>query len=794
MPNKDLVSYLKEAASATGVKVDGIQDTKKYAKSLSVRDESSLMVRQSQSYNMDSNISTPPGFYSPFLTQSAFQVPNNRKEVYQWAAYWYDTDPKVSSGINFYTDFIFSGFKLECESSYVKEYFEHLCKKLNFSKWLPVISFEYHLRGDVFAFLSVDCKKCRGENVTETGEKCNHEGATWKSITLIDPGSIEIAPGFIDQQANYYFTPTDELKRIVQTGNPPHQYENIPDSLKSLILANQPIYLDPESITHFKRASSPWAPYGTSIVKSLFKTLMLKDKLRNAQNTIAERLIYPIKIVKVGTDARPANEEDLQNVQEQLAARALDPLLTIVTHNAFELEWKQPDALTQTASQDEHIDKELYDGLMLSSEIISGLGGAIQSGGTAGMLALDRRLERLRLEVAEWMEEKIFKPEAIRNGFTMTNSHGSEETIYPKIKWNDLKLRDETSRLQTLQALRQSGDLSAETLLESLGLNYDQEVERLRFEQSSNLNAGMGGGMEMGGGMGAGFGGGMEMGGGGLDMGGGMPPEGPGGIAGGLAGGGGGMPPPGGAEGGAPGGATPPPNPMPQAMPTMANKLDNYKKVSGLIYKVVTAQQKGLPTKFKSEAHEMFTKLHGPVSGRGRLGTLDKDFKIEQSIVIHPDDGGPTVAPLNRLAQAQLGGFRGTKTRTVTAAKKSKKKDDENMAPRLFTKLEQSLYSIIMSLNLPLPLYAQFIAGPSYEYALDAAVPAIKLGIEADSETFHSNPEQIRRDKYRDSVLATDGWTILRFTDREIKDKPDQIAGVIHSVASQLMGNIGNSL
>ena len=79
------------------------------------------------------------------------------------------------------------------------------------------------------------------------------------------------------------------------------------------------------------------------------------------------------------------------------------------------------------------------------------------------------------------------------------------------------------------------------------------------------------------------------------------------------------------------------------------------------------------------------------------------------------------------------------------------------------------LYNTINLANIPYPFYAQYQAGPSLQYQLDAAFPGLKLGIEADSKTFHSSPVKIQQDKQRDINLATQGWTILRFTEEEIE-------------------------
>jgi len=54
---------------------------------------------------------------------------------------------------------------------------------------------------------------------------------------------------------------------------------------------------------------------------------------------VAERLILPVRVVKIGDKDRPANEDDISDTVQQLSAVANDPNLTIVTHHAFDYEW-----------------------------------------------------------------------------------------------------------------------------------------------------------------------------------------------------------------------------------------------------------------------------------------------------------------------------------------------------------------------------------------------------------------------------------------------------------------------
>jgi len=630
--------------------------------------------------------------------------------------------------------------------------------------------------------MSIDCEHCHGMNIDENGDKCEHEGATWQSITVLNPDTVESSGFFLDQEPQYYMMPDEGMVRVVQEKTPKELYERIPVEIRKKILQRAPIYLDPISICHLKRGAAPWQPYGTSMVRRLFPTLAYKDKLRQAQWLVAERHIIPIKIVTIGSDDRPASDEDIQSVQEELTNVANDPLLTLVTHHNFKLDYIGAQGKVLTLSNEfELIDQDIIDGFMLNKLIINGEGPAYNSA-QVGLLTMSKRLEKFRGEVAHFIEENIFKQVAIWNGFTTEGKRGQEEIIYPTIKWTDLELRDNSNKLQIMQSAQQQGSVSTQTFIETLGLDYDQEVERLRFENTAGFIAtpdkdlgGMGGGYGAEGGMGGMGGMGGLGGGGGGDI---------SDILGGLGGGGGeeamGAEPMPGAEAGGEA-------PMP-AMATSKGDIDKYRFASNImnsIYKEQTEPHQNninirlANTKIKSNAHKLFLENIPVVTGRGKLGMLPEEPTIfvnnEWSISL---DGGPFCCPLNGIA-----------SKLYKTAKK------EPQPPKmLFSKLEQKLYSLILNMNIPFPFYAQYRAGPGLQYQLDGAFPSIKLGLEADSKTFHSSPEKIASDKQRDMNLAAQGWTILRFTEEEILEQPQDIANVVMTVVNRITTGNSNTI
>jgi hypothetical protein len=141
-----------------------------------------------------------------------------------------------------------------------------------------------------------------------------------------------------------------------------------------LISAGQPIRLDNRNVSHLKYGECGYQKYGIGMVRRLFPILSYKTKLMVAQWIVAERLIVPIKVVKVGSDERPAGPADIAAVQSQLAATANDANLTIVTHHAFDIDWS--DVASRMGNNIKKAFKEIIKGIW--NTMIDGIGWVLK--------------------------------------------------------------------------------------------------------------------------------------------------------------------------------------------------------------------------------------------------------------------------------------------------------------------------------------------------------------------------------------------------------------------------------
>lgn len=432
--------------------------------------------------------------------------------------YYYENEPKVASAIDFYSHFAINGFETQCEHHAIKRFFDQLNKKLNLDYWAKLISKEYYMLGDVFPFLEIECQKCHGGGFTDSGKVCRHPGGSFRRLVVLNPDWIDVQTNVMVDDPVITLLPDDELKKIVWRKQPKAIYDRLPVNVRALILGNRPIPLSNECVSHLRHNPYPYGTYGVSLIRRLFKTLAYKDKLMSAQWIIAERMILPVRVVKLGDPERPAGPADIADVQQQLANVVNDPNLTLVTHHAFNYEWIGTSGkVLQLSNEYELIDKEILQGLMINEALLSGMMGSYQSA-AIGAEAMIQRMESWRLELARWIENHIYKPVAQMKGFVdeaATKEVGEPVWICPKISWNELNIRDDSQQKQLLNALFDKGLLSGQSLLEKYDLDYDHEIERLRFESATQKLAGMAGagaaGAMIGGGMGGGgAAGGME--------------------------------------------------------------------------------------------------------------------------------------------------------------------------------------------------------------------------------------------------------------------------------------------
>jgi len=210
--------------------------------------------------------------------------------------------------------------------------------------------------------------------------------------------------------------------------------------------------------------------------RNCLRTLMYREKLRQAQTQIASRAMTPKRIVW----GDRISEMDVMDLREQVDMALVDPDYSIVTN--YEIHWEEMgarDRLLDLSGEYEVTDKLLYAGLGVTESLLSG--EALYSGDRLKLEVINTRYMFLREMVQEYVENNLFKPVARRKGFVEKNPWGGEVVLYPRLSFTRLPLRDSQDTYDALFNLYNKGSIDISIILEMF--NIDPDDTRIKLER-----------------------------------------------------------------------------------------------------------------------------------------------------------------------------------------------------------------------------------------------------------------------------------------------------------------------
>jgi hypothetical protein len=93
--------------------------------------------------------------------------------------------------------------------------------------------------------------------------------------------------------------------------------------------------------------------------------------------------------------------------------------------------------------------------------------------------------------------------------------------------------------------------------------------------------------------------------------------------------------------------------------------------------------------------------------------------------------------------------------------------------------LEELFLALIRDAGLPAPTVNDWITGDGWAYKADFFWRAERLVVETDSRTFHTSRKAFEHDRLRDQRLTLAGFTVVRFTWRQVARDPHGVAATL---------------
>lgn len=241
---------------------------------------------------------------------------------------------------------------------------------------------------------------------------------------------------------------------------------------------------------------------GTSIILRCIKSLMLREKYKEANYSIADAYINPKLIWRLGQSGDLAqggympSEEDLTAFRDLLVEANNDPVFTIITHYAVNLDIQGVNGKLLPISQElERLDKEVMMAMFANEAVTTGQGPTYASASVA-FRALMSRYIPIRAKLERYYYHKIFAPVAYANKFyerkkadldhNVRTGNDTNKLIIPQIDWRSKSnLLDDGTVKSIIASAVTSGRLPMRLLTEVLDLDYNEVRDYLWAEQGT---------------------------------------------------------------------------------------------------------------------------------------------------------------------------------------------------------------------------------------------------------------------------------------------------------------------
>ncbi len=319
----------------------------------------------------------------------------------------------------------------------------------------------------------------------------------WKKLLILPPDQVRVRKLPLTDEVAIEYMPDPETRKFLTSDVPLDPTDptkkldySISRELREKVRQSGVIPLDTDPNTgshvyHLARKKSQYEPLGVSIVERCINTLILMDKLRQAQTSIASRHMTPMRIVW----AEDLNQDDVDNLREQVDLALVDPDFSIVAN--YEIHWEEMGSsgrLLDVEAEMESSLNRLLAGLGVTREVLTGEG--TYTGSKISLEIMNTMYLLFREVIQEYIENYLFKPIAKKKGFVEYDDYGNEVLLYPKISFTRLAIRDNEQFFDAAFQLYQKGSVSIDLILDILNIDPDatrDKIERDLFTVNDSL-------------------------------------------------------------------------------------------------------------------------------------------------------------------------------------------------------------------------------------------------------------------------------------------------------------------
>lgn len=457
-------------------------------------------------------------YYSPELSTDFLELPQGLQESWNFYRFFYRNEPFVGQALDIHKELPLSKLRVEIPKAQSRDLAEKATRfcarwvqEINLLERLIAIVHDYNLIGEVFIWVEDDNPDLPEDIRYETVREITDEGDAlerlveredadareaawlkkhyqgWTQIRVLPPEQVKMESFSHTNMRLFELIPDSPTKNIIQRAQQGEKraqaiVESMPAEVVAAVASGQniPLNTEPEAgsfIHYIANKASDYDPRGHSLLERCMRVLIYRDKIRQAQTSIASRHMTPIRIVY----AEDLSMADVEALREQIDMALQDPDFSIVAN--FEIRWEEMGSdqrLLNLSSEYDLTDRQLYAGLGVTEGLLSGENS--YSGDRVNLEVINTRYTLLRERLRKLVEDYLFRPMCYRMGFVEEDEDGREHVIVPKLSFTRLSLRDNNDTFQSLYQLYQKGSLDIDVILEMM--NIDPIATRQKLEES----------------------------------------------------------------------------------------------------------------------------------------------------------------------------------------------------------------------------------------------------------------------------------------------------------------------
>lgn len=459
-------------------------------------------------------------FYSPELSTDFLELPQSLHEQWNYYRFFYRSEPFVGQAVDLHTELPLSKIRIarpKAKNVELAQEATHFCERwshrIGLLHRLIAIVHERNLIGEVFIW----CEDANPEMPREVREEAlrelnedgeavekwvlredaderavrwlrkNYKGHT--GVRCLPPEQVRVESFSFTDERIFELIPDSKTKSIIEKsdsgdGNAQRVVTSMPPDVVAAVRngANIPLNTDPDAgsfVYYLANRKSDYEQRGRSILERCMRVLVYRDKLRQAQTSIASRHMTPIRLVY----AEDMDQADVEALREQVDLALQDPDYSIIAN--FQVNWEEMGAdqrLLDLGTEYDMTDRQLYAGLGVTEGLLSGEGA--YSGDRINLEVINTRYMLLREQLQDLVENAFFKPMCARMGFVEEDDYGEMQVLVPRLSFTRLALRDNSDTFDALYNLYTKGSLDVDTILELLNLDpiaVREKVERDLF-------------------------------------------------------------------------------------------------------------------------------------------------------------------------------------------------------------------------------------------------------------------------------------------------------------------------